>query len=291
MRTVDDENEAYNFRAYFRDWNVAECVRMLTENPSLANSRDNWHLSDTVLQTACAKGDLAVCELLIAHGAVIDDRNILGDTPMNYACKEGHLEVCKLLFAHGANPREYTVRTGITARHSDLHFAARSGHAHVCAYLLQPDFGIDVDHRNEYGETPLASACHRISRSITHDSRQQDLDTCRMLIEHGANVNNVKSYFGVSILHDMNKKVSPVDTVVLDVLRMLLAHGANILCKNWKKQTPVQEAYSMGLHDHYNIYVGYVADLFVAFYLCAHDDMPFDLFELLALEMSRQLIE
>ncbi|XP_023521162.1 ankyrin repeat domain-containing protein 39-like [Cucurbita pepo subsp. pepo] len=69
-----------------------------------------------------------------------------------------------------------------------LHFAAREGKTEVCKYLLE-ELKLDVDTRDEDGETPLI-----------HAARQGHTDTARYLIESGANP-AIASDLGATALH------------------------------------------------------------------------------------------
>ncbi|XP_024025168.1 uncharacterized protein LOC21407303 [Morus notabilis] len=69
-----------------------------------------------------------------------------------------------------------------------LHFAAIEGKTEVCKYLLE-ELKLDVDTRDEDGETPLI-----------HAARQGHTDTAKFLLEHGADP-SIASNLGATALH------------------------------------------------------------------------------------------
>ncbi|XP_065198243.1 streptococcal hemagglutinin-like [Sycon ciliatum] len=64
-------------------------------------SRD-WR-GDTPLHDAARRGNLEVCQALIAGGADCNIKNERGDTPLHDAARRGNLEVCQALIAGGAD--------------------------------------------------------------------------------------------------------------------------------------------------------------------------------------------
>ncbi|KAK8475473.1 hypothetical protein V6N12_076289, partial [Hibiscus sabdariffa] len=69
-----------------------------------------------------------------------------------------------------------------------IHFAAREGKTEVCKFLLE-ELKLDVDTRDEDGETPLL-----------HAARQGHTLTAKYLLEHGADP-TIPSDLGATALH------------------------------------------------------------------------------------------
>ena len=85
------------------------------EDLSLNLGRD--HNDDSPLHGACVFGSIVVVEILIKHGADVNNKNYYGDTPLQFACNHGHLEVAEYLIRNGADStavqtiREYPGKT------------------------------------------------------------------------------------------------------------------------------------------------------------------------------------
>ena len=106
---------------------------------------------------------LAVCEVLLSRGAIVNASDKCGVTALHGAARTGQLAICQLLLQHGADVNA-TDKCGGTA----LHRAARTGQSAICQLLLQ--HGADVNKQNEVGGTPLhgvrASCCARKSHEV-----------------------------------------------------------------------------------------------------------------------------
>lgn len=84
--------------------------------------------NDTPLHIAARWGKLALCDLLIKHGADPDAKNALGETAAQVAAAEGHLDLSELLLAleaespqvHAEPPREAVVGDQAQAVPPDL---------------------------------------------------------------------------------------------------------------------------------------------------------------------------
>jgi hypothetical protein len=91
-------------------------------------------LSDSLLRPAM-RGDLAACQLLIHAGANVDFDDERGWTPLLLAEANDKLAVCRLLLEHGANP----LLAGLCSRPLPLtpfQVAVESGSGKVVAYFL-----------------------------------------------------------------------------------------------------------------------------------------------------------
>ncbi|XP_078435400.1 ankyrin repeat family protein [Wolffia australiana] len=90
-----------------------------------------------------------------------------------------------------------------------LHFAAREGKINVCKYLIE-ELGLEVDIKDEEGETPLIHAC-----------RQEQLETVRYLLDRGADP-SASSDLGATSLHHS------AGTGNIELLNLFLAKGVNV---------------------------------------------------------------
>lgn len=63
----------------------------------------NASASATPLHDAALTGNVDLVEVLIAHGADVDARDVQGHTPLHLAIQEGHTKVAKVLIVNGAD--------------------------------------------------------------------------------------------------------------------------------------------------------------------------------------------
>lgn len=111
---------------------------------------------DKLLVLTAIKGLSDVVQLLLAHGADIDNQD---HSPLHWAAFHGFSETVDHLLAAGANWQRKSTERRITP----LHLAAFMGHTNVVNYLLF--VGADADVEDENGYTPLDLA---ISKSHSH---------------------------------------------------------------------------------------------------------------------------
>lgn len=94
--------------------------------------------SSAPIHLAALHGQSGVVKLLLDAGAPINDRNADGWTPLELACKWGHLETAKSLISRGADPNRAD-----TNGWNSLSYAARYGQPHITRYLL--DLETDIE--------------------------------------------------------------------------------------------------------------------------------------------------
>ena len=103
-----------------------------------------------------------------------DDSNPDGWTPLLWASSKGNLETVVELVNLGANPYK-TKKDGLTA----LHIAASNNDIHLLDFLIDRDFKIDLDVKNEDGWTPSHLA-----------GFLNNFDALNLLLEKGANISS-----------------------------------------------------------------------------------------------------
>ena len=85
----------------------------------------------TALYVAVCRGHLAIAKTLIAYGAFVNgDQHGMGASCLHAAAYKGNVALMELLLVHGANP-SYIRRSGETA----LHVAAQLGFVIVFVFL------------------------------------------------------------------------------------------------------------------------------------------------------------
>ena len=135
---------------------------------------------DTPLHEAASKGYKEVAELLVTNDADVNAKNDGESTPLHNAGRRGHKEIVELLIAGGADVNAKEDKFGITPLDSaiandrteianllrkhggktgaelSIHDAAANGNIVAVKQYLAA--GIDVNAKNEDGETPLDRA-------------------------------------------------------------------------------------------------------------------------------------
>jgi ankyrin repeat protein len=146
----------------------ARLIREALDKGASANARDAK--GNTSLMLAAVYGDTACMKLLLERGATVNVTNADGSTPLMRAAYD--YDKARLLVEHGAEVNGRSA-LGNTA----LMLAARPVNSHRAVKLLL-DRGADAKATNNWGATTLMSAV-----------AGGDVESARLLIEHGANVN------------------------------------------------------------------------------------------------------
>jgi ankyrin repeat protein/N-acetylneuraminic acid mutarotase len=109
---------------------VRRIQSLIKDSPDLINAADG-STGETLLQSAAAKGKVAVVKVLLESGAAVDGLQQPGLTPLHYAAANGHKAVVDVLLGKGAKADAHT-ESGVTP----LHLAARKGYESVAKALL-----------------------------------------------------------------------------------------------------------------------------------------------------------
>ncbi len=180
-------------------WNDLECADMLLRagaNPNAAND-----LGATPLWNASQNGSAAMVGALLKAGANPNAALFSGETPLMVAARGGYAAVVEQLLAKGANPDAHGTR-GQTA----LMWAVSQRHPGVVKVLLA--HGADVQARSAVYNEVMAVPPHGYlpyNKAIPHGgetalmfaARVGDLESARLLVASGANVNDTDAW-GVS---------------------------------------------------------------------------------------------
>ena len=113
-----------------------------------------------------------IAELLIAKGADVNTKNIIGMTPLHYTAAAGQREVAELLLTKGADANSQNPPTLETP----LYSAADAGQREVAELLLAK--GADVDAKTFDSFTPLHAAAQNGHK-----------DVVELLLDKGADAN------------------------------------------------------------------------------------------------------
>ena len=143
-------------------------------NIELINKRTK--LGHTPLWIASYKGHVDIVRFLVEQaGANITISSSSGSTPFVISCQQGSIEVLKYLRSIDKNLSD---STSIGAK--CLFMACFNGHLDIVEDILEK-FPNLINNINEFGKSPLWLASHNGSLLIV-----------KFLIEHGANISNVR---------------------------------------------------------------------------------------------------
>ncbi len=230
-----DGTTALAHAAYRNDIQMAEFLLLKAEaEVNIANE-----YGVTALYLASTNADVAVIEKLLKAGADPNARLLSGETPLMAAANRGRPEAVGLLLEHGADPNMKESNSGQTA----LMWATAERHPEVVKLLVERK--ADINARSNSGFAPLLFAARQGDRN---------LESLNILIDAGANVNDVYSKSGLTPLMvasiggfekvakllldrgaDPNAKDKGGNTVlhhaaanpVVSIIKDLLAHGAD----------------------------------------------------------------
>ncbi|WP_339046299.1 ankyrin repeat domain-containing protein [Candidatus Mesenet endosymbiont of Agriotes lineatus] len=188
--------------------NIEE-VRSLLEKGASANAVNykQFHNKSTVLLWAAEQGKKEVVELLLKHGADINNGGREGKptaTPLHAAIEKKHEEVAIFLIENGA---DIHVKDQLGA--TPLHAAAYEGLGKLVKLLL--DKGANVHIQNIHKDTPLHRAMYP----------NADPQTVRLLLEHGSDINTIGNC-GSTLISFIIWKESP------ESFFLLLLFGADV---------------------------------------------------------------
>ena len=230
-----------------------ETIKLLIEHGADVNMLTNNGHSALIM--ASANGIVEVVKVLLDHGALVNMQNdsseilkkfadgqdpmrVLRDlnrnisSPLEIACIYGHIEIVRLLLDRGARVNVH--RNCLT---SPLIQASSTGHSEIAKLLLAR--GADINMANAIGEVPLQAALcssvifkklmqvfgmeeDRALASIIKSGIEGHIETVKLLLEHGAQVNI-----------EYNNCGSPLHMAIFvgshtDAVKLLLDHGADV---------------------------------------------------------------
>lgn len=190
--------------------------RLLEVDASFANASLS-STGATALHFAAARGETAMLELLLEHGAAVAARTTGGASPLSMACGAVQLDTAVLLVQHGALGEP---SCGAAA----LHAAVSRDRPDVVLKLLRGGAAPSVA-ESEDGATPLHLAAIVGSATIAS-----------VLLAHGASHTVRYKDSGEQPLHIAALKSH------VEVARVLLDSGASLEATNANRQTPLLAA-------------------------------------------------
>jgi ankyrin repeat protein len=250
-----DGATALHWAVYRDDIQTTQLLVRAGANPRAVN-RDGA----SVLSLACINGNAAIIEALLKAGADANERSPNGETPLMMAARTGSIDAMRVLVDHGADVNASEKLRGTTA----LMWAAAQSHPAAIKLLI--DHGADLaarsnpiskgrtaylaptpaERRRQGGEEALgAGTGQRAGRGFSDPrldgggltplvfaARQGSLESVKVLVEGGADVNQTTQYGWTPLLTATQNKYYKVGAYLLD-------HGANPNIANKGGWTPL----------------------------------------------------
>ncbi|GFR97761.1 ankyrin [Elysia marginata] len=179
-----------------------DCLEVLVSHGAHVNQQDSH--KRTALHFAAQQGHEGSIKWLINHGALVDETDTDRYTPLNVAACLGYGRACEFLLALGGADVSNLSNDGW----SPLHMATNYGHVEVVRILFS--FGASAWGKTLEGETALHMAC---AKGFT--------DLAQILLDHGADIESCDNH-GATPLH------YAIYYGHLEVVYKLLKSGANI---------------------------------------------------------------
>jgi len=227
---------------------------------SVLSSCNDQTLNQRSLFDAAGTGDLDRVKHLIAEGMDPDTVNENGETPLIEAIWGGFTDVSVYLINSGGDVNR-TTQNGI----GPIHIAAWEGHADILKLLIQS--GVPSDKQDRSGWTPLHYAVNEQKTAIVEHlfnnpellnirdtngwtplflaARNGDLDTSRLLVEKGADINARNPDNQASLLH-LAAYYGDTCSQAVEILCML---GADLDSRSQDHWTPLHVAAFRGFPE------------------------------------------
>jgi ankyrin repeat protein len=246
-----DGSTALHWAVYRDD---LETTNLLIRAGANVNARNREGAS--VLSLACINGNAAIIETLLRAGTDANERLPNGETPLMMAARTGNVAAITTLLNHGSDVNAKESLRGTTA----LMWAAAQSHPAAVRVLIEHGADIaarsnpapkgrsaylapTVAERARQDRTETASRSQRQSPAPSAESgsdarqgapaeagggltalifaaRQGDLESVKVLIEAGANVNQISQYGWTALLTATQNRYYKVGSFLLD-------HGAD----------------------------------------------------------------
>ena len=226
--------------AWAAHWNDDETAGLLIRAGADVNLANDYGV--TPLSLACTQGNAALVRMLLDAGANPNAARTTGETPLMTCARTGSADAVKLLLDRGADPNAKESRRGQTA----LMWAVAQKHPEAAAVLMtsgadpnavshMPDgftpaqyltYGVyrrdptRVDTFGPDGVHPDPASSRGGFSALMFAARAGDLDSARLLVEAGAEVNHASPEYGSAL-------VVAAASGQEDFARLLLQRGAD----------------------------------------------------------------
>jgi ankyrin repeat protein len=171
---------------------------------------------------SAARGHDDVVDVLLQHGAYINEVDNFNETALFQACGNGWLSTVKKLYAYGAS-----IDVSAFDNATPLYVAALHGYTDICEYLIEK--GADPNASTYESATALYACVHT-----------NNVPLAKILIASGADIAMVQYPNGDVLLHVAVQSDSE------EMITLLLTHGANFWGENEDSMTAFELAKRKG---------------------------------------------
>ena len=196
------------------------------------------------LFTAIGSDNAVMVRLMVEAGADVNAaEGFGGNTPLHEAVENGNAEIVQILVDAGADIEA----EGFMGR-TPLGLAAEEGATEIMQILL----GQGADNGTPEGEDKQSPAIG--SEALFTAIKKGDVETVRLLVEAGADVNAAEGFGGNTPLHEA------VEEGNAEIVQILVDAGADIEAEGFMGQTPLGLAAEEGATEIMQILLGQGAD-------------------------------
>jgi len=206
-----DVNEAQADGATALHWaaqrNDLETADLLIRAGANVNARNDYGV--TPLALACGNSSAEMVEKLLGAGADPNAAKVTGETVLMTCSRTGNPAAVRALLARGADPNASETRGGQTA----LMWALAANHAHVAGLLIEGGANVNARSKTKKGlEVAVRYNTGGVADQLPYRepkggftpllfaAQQGDLESARMLLAAGADINDAAPEDGTALL-------------------------------------------------------------------------------------------
>ena len=197
-----DGATALAWAAHRNDLETAELLIRAGANVNAAND-----YGVTPLSLACTNRNAAIVGRLLQAGADPNAAQITGETALMTCARTGSVEAVKRLIEHGADVNAREAQGGQTA----LMWSVAEKHPAVARLLIEQGADVNATSYGSDGYTPLLYAANHLAakpvrakasgfRPLLFAAQQGDIESARILLEAGADVNDSTPEYGNALV-------------------------------------------------------------------------------------------